>query len=129
MTASLNDMINTFRNATLAYRVSGNASLKPAADRAKNALESYIANLENTVRQRENQLRNYVDSRTGVPNEVRQLSEKSREIRENTNQIAAKYLVAQNLTEPTPIDWTQFYVKGAVIIGLVGAIGLVGFVR
>ena len=47
----------------------------------------------------------------------------------DTNQIAAKYLVAQNLTEPTPIDWTQFYVKGAVIIGLVGAIGLVGFVR
>jgi chromosome segregation ATPase len=129
MTASLNDMLNTFRTATLQYKLTGNPAQKPAADRAKNAIESYLANLERTVQQRENQLRNYVDSKAGVPNEVRQLSQKSQELRQNTNQIAAKYLVASNLTEPTPVDWSQFYVKFAVIVGLAGAVGMVTLIR
>jgi hypothetical protein len=129
MSASLTDMLNTFRNATLAYETSGNPALKPAADRAKDAIEQYIGNLNNTVRQRDSQLRNYVDSNTGVPNEVRKLSQKSQEIRQNTNQIAAKYLVASNLTEATPIDWSQYYVKFGVIAGLAGALAIVGFVR
>ena len=129
MTASLNEMLSTFRSATLAYETTGNPSLKPAADRAKAAIENYIGQLNNTVRQRDSQLRRYVDSRTGVPNEVRQLSEKSKEIRQNTNQIAAKYLVASNLTEATPIDWSQYYVKFGVIAGLAGALAIVGFVR
>jgi hypothetical protein len=122
-------MISTFRQATLQYQVTGDPAQKPAADRAKNAIEEYLTTLNNRVEQQEAQLRNYVDSRTGVPSEVRQLSEKSREIRENTNQIAAKYLVASNLTEDTPIDWSEFYVKFAVIIGLVGAVGLVTTIR
>jgi chromosome segregation ATPase len=122
-------MISTFRQATLQYQVTGDPAQKPAADRAKNAIEEYLTTLNNRVEQQETQLRNYVDSRTGVPSEVRQLSEKSREIRENTNQIAAKYLVASNLTEDTPIDWSEFYVKFAVIIGLVGAVGLVTTIR
>jgi len=129
MSASIPSMLDTFRTATLAYETTGNPSLKPAADRAKAAIENYIGQLNNTVRQRDSQLRNYVNSNTGVPNEVRELSEKSKEIRQNTNQIAAKFLVASNLTEPTPIDWSQFYVKFAVVIGLAGAIGLVGFIR
>jgi hypothetical protein len=128
MTASLNEMLSTFRSATLAYETTGNPSLKPAADRAKTAIENYIGQLNNTVRQRDSQLRRYVDSRTGVPNEVRQLSEKSKEIRQNTNQIAAKYLVASNLTEATPIDWSQYYVKFGVIAGLAGALAIVGFI-
>jgi hypothetical protein len=127
--SSLNDMISTFRQAMLRYQVTGDPAQKPAADRAKNAIEEYLTTLNTRVEQQERQLRNYVDSRTGVPSEVRQLSEKSREIRENTNQIAAKYLVASNLTEDTPIDWSEFYVKFAVIIGLVGAVGLVTTVR
>ncbi len=129
MTASLNEMLSTFRTATLAYETTGNAALKPAADRAKAAIENYIGQLNNTARQRDSQLRRYVDSRTGVPNEVRQLSEKSQEIRQNTNQIAAKYLVASNLTEATPIDWSQYYVKFGVIAGLIGALSIVTFVR
>lgn len=122
-------MLNTFRTATLQYKLTGNPAQKPAADRAKDAIERYLADLEKSVQQRENQLRRYVDSRTGVPNEVRQLSQKSREIRQNTNDIAAKYIVASNLTEPTPVDWSQFYVKFAVIIGLAGAVGMVTLVR
>ncbi len=129
MSASLTSMLDTFRTATLAYETTGDASLKPAADRAKAAIENYIGQLTSTVRQRDSQLRNYVDSNTGVPNEVRKLSEKSKEIRQNTNQIAAKYLVASNLTEATPIDWSQYYVKFGVIVGLVGALSIVTFVR
>jgi len=129
MSASLTSMLDTFRTATLAYETTGDASLKPAADRAKSAIENYIGQLTSTVRQRDSQLRNYVDSNTGVPNEVRKLSEKSKEIRQNTNQIAAKYLVASNLTEATPIDWSQYYVKFGVIVGLVGALSIVTFVR
>jgi hypothetical protein len=127
--SGLNEMITTFRQAMLQYQVTGDPAQKPAADRAKNAIEQYLATLSNQVDQRERQLQSYVNSRTGVPDEVRKLSEKSREIRENTNKIAGKYLVASNLTEPTPIDWSQFYVKFAVIIGLAGAVGLVAFIR
>jgi hypothetical protein len=129
MSQSLETMLGVYRRAALEYETTGNPALKPAADRAKRAIEEYIGTLTTSVRQRDSQLRSYVDSRTGVPNEVRKLSEKSQEIRQNTNNIAAKFLVASNLTEPTPIDWSQYYVKFGVIAGLAGALAIVTFVR
>jgi hypothetical protein len=129
MTAELNSMLSTFRAAELQYRLTGDMRFKPAADRAKGAIETYLSTLNSQLQQREQQLRRFVDSKTGVPSEVTQLSRESEKIRQNTNKIASDYLVSANMVEPIPIDWSQYYVKGSIVAGLVAAIAFAALAR
>jgi hypothetical protein len=122
MTTDLNAMLGTFRSAEMQYRLTGDPKFKPAADRAKEAVETYLSTLSNRLEQREQQLKKYVDSKTGTPAEVTRLSKESEKIRETTNKVASDYLVSANMTEPIPIDWSQYYVKGSIVVGLVAAI-------
>jgi hypothetical protein len=122
MTTDLNAMLSTFRSAEMQYRLTGDPKFKPAADRAKDAVETYLSTLSNRLEQRERQLKKYVDSKTGTPAEVTRLSKESEKIRQTTNKVASDYLVSANLVEPIPIDWSQYYVKGSIVVGLVAAI-------
>lgn len=122
-------MFQTFQDAQVRYRATGNTQQKPPADTARNAIEQYIANLQRTVQTRESEFRRYVQSRVGTGNEVDQLANEARQVRQNTDKIAGQYLVAQSQNQPIPIDWSQYYVKFAILGGLIVA-GVAGaFVR
>ena len=122
-------MFQTFQDAQVRYRATGNTQQKPPADTARNAIEQYIANLQRTVQTRESEFRRYVQSREGTGNEVAQLANEARQVRQNTDKIAGQYLVAQSQNQPIPIDWSQYYVKFAILGGLIVA-GVAGaFVR
>jgi hypothetical protein len=129
MTTDLNSMLGTFRSAEMQYRLTGDPKFKPAADRAKSAIETYLSTLSNRLEERERQLKKYVDSKTGTPAEVTRLSKESEKIRQNTNKVASDYLVSSNLVEPIPVDWSQYYVKGGIVVGLVAAVAFAVLVK
>ena len=125
----INAMFQTFRDAQVRYKSTGNTQQKPAADTARNAIEQYIANLQRTVQQREAEFKSYTESRVGTGNEVDQIASEARQVRQNTDRIAGQYLVAQSQNQPIPIDWSRYYVKFAVLGGLVVAAVAGAFVR
>lgn len=129
MTGTFGDMLRTYTSAQLRYRSTGDAQFKPAADAAKQAIDKYIANLAKSVQDREKGFREYVNSREGTGSEVDKLAQETRSIREKSNTIAAQYLIAQSTNQPTPIDWTNYYIKFSVIAGLVGALIVTAFVE
>jgi hypothetical protein len=122
-------LYQTYINAQTQYRATGNVQFKPAADRAKNAIEEYIATLGRTAREREAAFQRYVRERSTTGNDLDRLANKARAIRENTDDIAGKYLVSKNLNEDIPIDWSQYYAKFAILGGLMLAAGLGAFIR
>lgn len=122
-------MFQTFRQAQVLYRSTGDEKHKPAADLAKNAIEQYIANLQSTVQQREREFQTYTEERVGTGNEVDQIAQEARQVRENTNKIAGQYLVAQGQNQPIPIEWSKYYVKFAILGGLTIAAVAGAFVR
>lgn len=122
-------MLQTFRQAQVTYRSTGNTQHKPAADSARNAIEEYIANLQNSVQEREAEFEEYTESRVGTGNEVDQIANEARQVRENTDRIAGQYLVAQSQNQPIPIDWSKYYVKFAILGGLMVAAVAGAFVR
>lgn len=128
MATDLGRMLQTYTSAQLQYRSTGNTQFKPAADAAKTAIEKYIRDLSRSVEDRERKFRNYANSRTGTGSEVNELAQETRVIREKSNTIAADYLIAQSTNQPTPIEWSNYYIKFSVIAGLVGAILVTAFV-
>jgi hypothetical protein len=127
--ADIQGMFQTFRDAQVRYRSTGDTQQKVPADTARNAVEQYIADLQRTVQEREAEFRKYTESRVGTGNEVDQIANEARQVRENTNKIAGQYLVAQSQNQPIPIDWSQYYVKFAILGGLTVAAVAGAFVR
>lgn len=127
--ADIQGMFQTFRDAQVRYRSTGDTQQKPPADTARNAIEQYIADLQRTVQEREAEFRKYTESRVGTGNEVDQIANEARQVRENTNKIAGQYLVARSQNQPIPIDWSQYYVKFAILGGLTVAAVAGAFVR
>jgi hypothetical protein len=122
-------MYQTYISAQTQYRATGDVQFKPAADAARNAIEEYIATLDRTAQERETSFQNYVEARANSGGEIDKLAEKAREVRENTNKIAGKYIVSKNLNEDIPIDWTQYYAKFAILGGLMLAAAAGTFIR
>ena len=122
-------MFQTFPDAQVRYRVTGDTQQKPPADTARNAIEQYIAELQRAVQTREAEFQKYTDERVGTGNEVDQIANEARQVRENTNKIAGQYLVAQSQNQPIPIDWSKYYVKFAILGGLTVAAVAGAFVR
>jgi hypothetical protein len=127
--SGIQSLYQSYINAQTQYRATGNVQFKPAADAAKNAIEEYIATLSRTARDRETAFQNYVNARAGSGNEIDKLAEKAREVRENTDKIAGKYIVSKNLNEDIPIDWTQYYAKFAILGGLMLGAAAGAFIR
>ncbi len=127
--SGIQSLYQTYINAQTQYRATGDVQFKPAADAAKNAIEEYIATLDRTARDRETAFQNYVNARAGSGNEIDKLAEKAREVRENTDKIAGKYIVSKNLNEDIPIDWTQYYAKFAILGGLMLGAAAGAFIR
>ncbi len=125
----VNSMFRTFRDAEVRYKTSGDSQQREPATRARNAIEQYIANLQNTVQQREAEFRRYTAQRVGTGNEVDQLANEARRVRQNTNTIAGQYLVAEGQNQPIPIDWSKYYVKFAILGGVMVAAVAGAFVR
>ena len=129
MSGTIDGMFQTFQQAQVRYRSTGDTRHKPAADSARNAIEQYIVDLQRTVQSRETEFQNYTRDRVGTGNEVDQIANEARQVRENTDKIAGQYLVAESQNQPIPINWSQYYVKFAILGGLVIA-GVAGaFVR
>ena len=122
-------MYQTYISAQTQYRATGDLQYKPAADTARNAIEEYIAKLEGTALQRETAFQKYVQDRAGSGSEIARLAEKARDVRENTDKIAGKFIVSKNLNEDIPIDWTQYYAKFAILGGLMLAAAAGAFIR
>jgi len=129
MDPAVAQMVNTYKEAQARYLSTGDPKQKPAADAARGALDEYIRMLEDRIKDTQASLKIYLDGRSESDKDFDSIRKRIEDIKTKTRTVATDYLTAQEYNQPTPIDWTKYYVRLSVLAGLAGGIAIVVLTR
>jgi hypothetical protein len=129
MDPQVQQMMDTYERAQVQYRSTGDIRFKPAADTAKNAIESYIATLQTTSAAGTAHLEQYARSQITSSEDLNDVIRMGRTVRDKSKEVANDFIVANDFNQPMPIDWTKYYVKLGALAGLIGGIAVVVLTR
>jgi len=125
----LNTVLTRYQQNLTAYKVTGNAGLKSAVDVDKNWLDSFVASLEKKSIEQQGFIQKFmVDYQTTNPDLV-EMQGKMKEIREKGPILQDAYETEQQAKEEEPMDYTPYYVKAGLIVGIAAAVAVVGAFR
>jgi hypothetical protein len=111
------------------YKVTGNAGLKPVVDVDRTWLNSYIAWLRRGSQQQQTFIQNFMVDYQNTNPELVEMQAKLKEIREKGPVLQDAYETEKQATEDEPIDFTPYYVKAGLIVGVGAVVALVGVFR
>ena len=111
------------------YKVTGNGALKPAVDTDKAWLDSYIATLNQRSQQQQNYIQKFVSEYKNTNPELAQMQDKLKEIREKGPVLQDTYETEMQAQEEEPIDYTPYYVKAGLIVGVAVVVAVVSALR
>jgi flagellar biosynthesis chaperone FliJ len=113
------------------YKATANSALKPAVDEDKKWLDAYIASLEQTSRNQQSFIQKFVKDYQNTNPELVEMQTKIKEIREKGPVLQDAYETEQQgrKEEEIPEDYTSYYVKAGLIVGVATAVWLVSALR
>jgi flagellar biosynthesis chaperone FliJ len=111
------------------YKVTGNTGLKPVVEADKTWLDSYVASLEQRSRQQQDFIQKFMRDYQNTNPELVEMQGKLKEIREKGPVLQDAYETEKQATEEEPIDFTPYYVKAGLIVGVAAVVALVGVFR
>jgi len=121
-------LLSVYNDNYVAYRVTGNIANKTAYEAALNALNQQIANLQKRVGENKQYIQGFLQNYSDDNPELVKLHEQSQQIQKVGPQIQSEYELSKRLnTSPQvqPVDQTNLYVKGGIIVALLVVVGLV----
>jgi hypothetical protein len=121
-------LLSVYNDNYVAYRVTGNIANKTAYEAALNALNQQIANLQKRVGENKQYIQGFLQTYSDDNPELVKLHEQSQQIQKVGPQIQGEYELSKRLnTSPQvqPVDQTNLYVKGGIIVALLVVVGLV----
>ena len=118
------------RNLT-EYKATANSALKPAVDADKRWLDWYVASLEGTSRNQQSFIKKFVNDYQRTNPELVEMQAKLKEIRQKGPVLQDAYETEQQAKkeEEIPEDYTSYYVKAGLIVGIATAVWLVTALR
>ena len=111
------------------YKVTGNAGLQSAVERDKGWLDAYIASREQQSQQQQEYIQNFIADYQNTNPELVEMHEKLKEIKKQGPELQDAYETEKQASEEEPIDFTPYYVKAALIVGVAAVVALVGVFR
>jgi flagellar biosynthesis chaperone FliJ len=108
------------------YKVTGNAGLSPVVDVDKTWLDSYVSSLDQKSQQQQAFIQRFMADYQNTNPELVEMQAKLKEIREKGPVLQDAYETEQQAKVEDPIDFTPYYVKGGLILGIAAVVGLVG---
>ena len=111
------------------YKVTGNAGLKPVVDNDKAWLDSYIDSLNKKSEQQQSFIQRFMAEYQNTNPDLVEMQKKMKEIREKGPVLQDAYETEKQAEEEEPIDFTPYYVKAGLIVGVAATVWLVGVFR
>ena len=111
------------------YKVTGNAGLKPVVDMDKTWLDSYVESLNKRSEQQQDSIQKFMKDYQNTNPELVEMQGKMKEIREKGPVLQDLYETEKQAEEQEPIDFTPYYVKAGLIVGVGAVVWLVGVFR
>jgi hypothetical protein len=128
-TRDFNSVLARYQRNLTDYKVTGNAGLLPAVTTDKTWLDTYVASLEQRSRQQQGFIRKFMTEYQNTNPDLIEMQGKLKEIREKGPVLQDAYETEQQAKEEEPMDYTPYYVKAGLIVGIAAVVGLVGVVR
>jgi flagellar biosynthesis chaperone FliJ len=124
-----NTVLARYQQNLTDYKVTGNTGLKQAVDTDRNWLDSYIASLNQRSQQQQNFIQKFMKDYQNTNPELIEMQSKLKEIREKGPVLQDAYETEKKAQEEEPVDYTSYYVKAGLIVGVGTVVALVSFMR
>lgn len=113
------------------YKVTGNAGLRSVVDVDKAWLDSYVDSLNRKSDQQQAFIQKFMQDYQNTNPELVEMQGKLREIRAKGPVLQDAYETEQQAQneEVEEVDFTPYYVKAGLILGVAAVVGLVGVFR
>jgi flagellar biosynthesis chaperone FliJ len=116
------------RNLT-EYKVTGNGEMKSAVDVDKTWLDSYVGTLNQKSQQQQAYIQKFMTDYQNANPDLIEMQNKLKEIRTKGPVLQDAYETEKQAQEEEPMDFTPYYVKAGLIVGVAAAVWLVGAFR
>lgn len=111
------------------YKVTGNAGLKQVVHTDRAWLDSYIEALDQRSQQQQTFIQKFMQDYQNTNPELVEMQGKLKEIREKGPVLQDAYETEKQAQEEEPVDYTPYYVKAGLIIGVGVVLAVVSALR
>ena len=125
--AYFNQVLTTYRNNMTTYRMTGDPSAKSAADQAKAWVTQYLRFLEGTVAANSQYVNRFVAEYSTTNADLVAMQNRLRTIKGEGPKLENTYQTDKEAAETTPRDFTPYYVKGGIVLGVAALVALLSF--
>lgn len=111
------------------YKVTGDAEVLAIVNADKAWLDLYVASLETNSQQQQSFIQQFMDEYQTTNPDLIEMQQKLQEIRVKGPVLQDAYETEKQANEEEPIDYTPYYVKAGLIVGIAAVVALVGVFR
>jgi len=122
-------LLKTYKDNYASYRVTGNISQKAISDAALDAIKRTIQNGEKALEEQTKMITEFTENYTKDNPAIVNLHARSKSIKKVGPALENEYTVSKQRTEAPqaqPVTDSRIYLKGAVVVGLIIIVGIVG---
>lgn len=121
MDREFNRTLDLYKQNLVEYKVSGNAAFKVASDNAKKWLDDSLKTMQERAEKNKKEIEDFVKNYNKSNADLASLKKDMRAIRQQGPELQAMYETehkSRKEEEETPVDYSQYYIKGAVLMGV-----------
>jgi CHASE3 domain sensor protein len=121
-------MLNIYKNYYAAYKVTGNVGYKSAYERALTGVNQHIERMNASMAEDSAQIQNFMNTYEKSNGIITSLDSRIKGIKTEGPKLQDEYAQTKQLhqKEIQAVDNTYAYVKGAIVAGLLIAVGIIG---
>lgn len=127
--ADFDRVLTRYKTNLTTYTVTGNGALKTAVDTDKTWLDSYVDMLAKRSQRQQSTIQAFVANYQNTNPELVKLQGELKKVREEGPKLQDIYETEKEASQEDPLDFTPYYVKGGLIIGVGVAVALLGVFR
>lgn len=111
------------------YKTTGNAAIKPAVNRDKAFLDQYLEYMNTRIEGQQTQIRKFVNNYENANPELVQMQQELKKIQADGPKLQDVYETEKKAQEEEPMDFSPYYVKAGLIVGVGALVAVVSAFR
>jgi membrane-bound ClpP family serine protease len=124
----LRNALESYKTNYAAYRIYGNAGYKTAYENALKIANKFIVDSSKTINENDAYIQNFLSSYENSNSDITRLHKRSQRIQKEGPRLQDALAQSRQLhqREVKAVNDTYMYVKGAIVVGLLVIVGIVG---
>ena len=124
--SSFNSVLARYKYSLMEYKTTGSSAFKTQVDLDKKWLDEYVRWLQQQSDLQGKTIRDFVAKYQNTNPELTKMQEQIKKVKAEGPVLQDEYETGKQATEEEPLDFTAYYVKAGLILGVAGLIAVVG---